>query len=148
MEGFQRAGSPAAVADYKRILERVLNNRPSGTRMRLANALGKNRSFISQISNPLYPTPIPAVHLSIVFEVCHFSSNERSLFLAAYSAAHPGRRVPGQETHLMRQISIEVPDFEDETRNVAFETMLFEYVRKLSRLVELIPKSSEKEGSS
>ena len=61
--GFQRGGSGDALVEYKRVLEEVLNNRPSGTRMRLATALGKNRSFISQISNPLYPTPIPAIHL-------------------------------------------------------------------------------------
>ena len=43
---------PSAVADYKRILQEVLENRPAGTRLRLAEALGKNRSFISQIANP------------------------------------------------------------------------------------------------
>ena len=42
----------SAVADYKRILQQVLENRPAGTRLRLAEALGKNRSFISQITNP------------------------------------------------------------------------------------------------
>ena len=49
-----------ALAEYKTILRRVLDSRPSGTRQRLAEALGKNRSFISQISNPAYSTPIPA----------------------------------------------------------------------------------------
>ena len=46
---------PDPVAEYKAILKRVLDNRPSGTRQRLAKALGKNRSFISQIANPAYP---------------------------------------------------------------------------------------------
>ena len=40
------------VADYKAILRRVLDNRPSGTRLKLAAALGKNRSFVTQITNP------------------------------------------------------------------------------------------------
>ena len=51
--------------DYKRILLRVLDLRPSGTRQRLADALGKNRSFVSQITNPAYPVPIPPRHLEI-----------------------------------------------------------------------------------
>ena len=146
--GFQRGGSGDALVEYKRVLEEVLNNRPSGTRMRLATALGKNRSFISQISNPLYPTPIPAIHLTLLFEVCRCSNDERRRFLSAYAAAHPGRRIPGLEVHPVRQISLEVPDFGDEIRNRALDSMLVDYVRKLCRLVELIPTSSEKEGSS
>ena len=35
---------------------------PSGTRQRLAAALGKNRSFVTQITSPAYATPIPARH--------------------------------------------------------------------------------------
>src|SRR4029079_8563721 len=35
-----------AVALYKRLLADVIDGRPSGTRQRLAAALGKNRSFI------------------------------------------------------------------------------------------------------
>ena len=40
------------VAEYKRILLRVLDLRPSGMRQRLADALGANRSFVSEITNP------------------------------------------------------------------------------------------------
>ncbi len=61
------------VADYKAILRRVLDNRPSGTRLKLAAALGKNRSFVTQITNPAYLVPIPAKHVAIIFEVCHLS---------------------------------------------------------------------------
>src|SRR5215470_562195 len=84
------AGSPT-VAAYKRVLQQVLDRRPSGMRQRLAEALGKNRSFISQISNPVYPTPIPAQHVERIFEICHFSKEEKKLFLAAYRRAHPRR---------------------------------------------------------
>ena len=72
--------SEEAVARYKAILQRVMDNRPSGTRQRLAGALGKNRSFISQITNPAYATPIPARHLETIFEICHFSPDERRGF--------------------------------------------------------------------
>ena len=42
-----REQAAGIVADYKRILAKVLDNRPSGTRQKLATALGKNRSFVS-----------------------------------------------------------------------------------------------------
>src|SRR5258708_13538739 len=82
------------VADYKVILRRVLDNRPSGTRLKLAAALGKNRSFVTQITNPAYLVPIPAKHAAIIFEVCHLSSSERAAFLDTYGRAHPGRLRP------------------------------------------------------
>ena len=72
--------SSCAGAAYKKILNDVIDRRPSGTRQRLAAALGKNRSFVSQITNPAYAVPIPAVHLDIIFEVCHFSPEERRNF--------------------------------------------------------------------
>src|SRR5262245_41606321 len=87
--GIESATLP--VAAYKRVLQQVLDRRPSGMRQRLAEALGKNRSFISQISNPVYPTPIPAQHVERIFEICHFSKEEKKLFLAAYRRAHPRR---------------------------------------------------------
>jgi hypothetical protein len=40
------------VAEYKIILRKVLDNRPSGTRLKLAAALGKNRS-----SSAIRPAP-------------------------------------------------------------------------------------------
>src|SRR6202158_533751 len=60
----------SAVADYKRILQQVLERRPAGTKQRLAERLGKNRSFISQITNAKYSVPIPANHLESIFEGC------------------------------------------------------------------------------
>jgi hypothetical protein len=85
-----RADSP--VVAYKRLLQQILDRRPSGMRQRLAEALGKNRSFITQISNPAYPTPILPQHAERIFEICHFATHEREEFLAAYYEAHPRRR--------------------------------------------------------
>ena len=62
------AASSATVADYKRLLQEVCDNRPSGTRGRLAVALGTNRSFVSQLVNPVYAMPIPAQHLQTIRE--------------------------------------------------------------------------------
>ena len=67
-----RAGT-TPVQDYKRVLQRVLENRPSGTRQLLATALGTNRSFVSQMANPAYPMPVPYQHLETIFQVCHFA---------------------------------------------------------------------------
>jgi len=75
------------VADYKRLLQTVCENRPSGTRVRLAVALGTNRSFVSQLVNPAYSLPIPAQHLETIFEICHFSPTEKRDFLEAFGQA-------------------------------------------------------------
>ena len=85
------AAEAGAVAVYKRIFKEVLDSRPSGMRLRLATAIGKNRSFVSQISNPAYPVPIPAQHLNTIFDVCHFPPQAKSAFLRAYARAHPRR---------------------------------------------------------
>ena len=84
----------SAVAEYKRIFKEVLDSRPSGMRIRLAHAMGKNRSFVSQISNPAYPVPVPVQHLNTIFEVCHFSPQAKAAFLRAYARAHPRRARP------------------------------------------------------
>ena len=77
--------APPDVATYKTVLKRVLDNRPSGMRQRLAEAIGKNRSFVSQISNPAYQVPIPARHVGLIFEICHFAPQERAAFLKVYA---------------------------------------------------------------
>jgi hypothetical protein len=125
----------ATVADYKRLLQQVCDNRPSGTRGRLALALGTNRSFVSQLANPVYPMPVPAQHLETIFEVCHFSPTEREAFLAAYDQAHPGRRDSGEASAATRAISLTVPDLGTARRNKAFDDMMAEYAHHLVRLL-------------
>jgi hypothetical protein len=104
-------GSP--VAEYKRLLQRVLENRPSGTRQRLATALGTNHSFVSQMTNPAYAMPVPSQHLDTIFEACHFSLSERQEFLNAYAFAHPERREGGDTTVRTRVIAVTVSDLGD-----------------------------------
>jgi hypothetical protein len=87
----QVASREEAVRAYKRLLQAYLDRRPSGTRQKIASALGKHKSFVSQITNPTYPAPVPARHLGTIFEICHLSPEERATFLAAYRAAHPRR---------------------------------------------------------
>lgn len=132
----QREGN--AVAEYKRVLAKVLENRPSGTRQRLAVALGKNRSFISQIANPSYATPIPAQHLETIFEICLFPAAERRTFLEAYGRAHPGKveRTKHRKDHRMRPITVYVPDLEDEAKNQALDRLLADIAARIGKLTE------------
>jgi hypothetical protein len=130
------AAEPDAVVEYKTILKRVLENRPSGTRQRLAKALGKNRSFISQISNPAYPVPIPVQHLETMFELCHFSLADRGDFLAAYRRAHPRRLVVVHSSQRTRIVSLAVPDLGDGKRNSAVDAMVADFVRRLRKFVD------------
>ena len=128
------AGSPT-VATYKRVLQDVLERRPSGMRQRLAEALGKNRSFISQISNPTYPTPIPAQHVEPIFEICHFSPAERERFLEAYRQAHPQRLRTLGHPDRTRRITLTLPDLEDEQKNRRLEAALAELAERIAQLV-------------
>ena len=132
----QREGN--AVAEYKHVLARVLENRPSGTRQRLAVALGKNRSFISQIANPSYATPIPAQHLETIFEVCLFPAAERRAFLEAYGRAHPGKveRTRKRKDHRLRPVTVYVPDLEDEAKNQALDRLLADIAARVGKLTE------------
>jgi hypothetical protein len=128
--------APDPVAEYKTILKRVLDNRPSGTRQRLAKALGKNRSFISQIANPAYPVPIPVQHLETMFELCHFSQDDRRDFLAAYRRAHPRRFALVHAVPRTRIVSLAVPDLADAKRNRAVDAMIADFVRRLRKFVD------------
>jgi hypothetical protein len=126
------------VAAYKLVLQRVLDNRPSGMRHRLAKALGKNRSFISQMANPTYPTPAPAQHLETIFDLCRFSEAERTEFLAAYVRAHPRRLHDVRPAPRTRKIVLEVPDLRDAGRNAIVDRM----VADLARHIELLSESA------
>jgi len=128
-------GAPEQVDAYKRVLQRVLDSRPSGMRQRLAEALGKNRSFISQISNPGYPTPIPVQHVEGIFEICHFSPRERDEFLAAYRRAHPRRLQLQKERERVRRVTLSLPDLQDEAKNRQLEATLAELAEKLASIM-------------
>jgi hypothetical protein len=125
----------ARVAEYKVILQRVLDARPSGTRQRIAAALSKNRSFVTQITSPAYDTPIPARHVDLVLEICHFSPAERQAFLKAYHRAHPSRPVPALGAARLRAHTIYLPDLGDPERNRQMDALLSEFIQKLTELL-------------
>jgi hypothetical protein len=124
------------VGTYKTVLREVLERRPSGMRQRLAEALGTTRSFVSQITNPAYPTPIPAPYIATIIEICHFSESERTRFLAAYRRAHPRRgkaAPPGGERQ--RTLTLTVPDFGVDGLNDEFDALVTDLVTRLRRLM-------------
>ncbi|HDR9757517.1 TPA: hypothetical protein QDC44_001627 [Burkholderia cepacia ATCC 25416] len=122
------------VAEYKRILTDVLDNRPSGTRQHLAQALGKHRSFVSQITNPTYATPIPVDHLNTIFSICHFSAAERGAFLNLYRQAHPRRYIHTETAHRTRTISVTLPDLDDAELNLKMDQLVADFARTLAQM--------------
>ena len=128
------------VADYKRLMQLYLDRRPSGLRLKIANAIGKHRSFVSQITNPTYPVPIPARHLDTIFKICHFSAEEQASFLAAYHIAHPRHspdRTPSSERKAKgRRIELSLPSTGDTEADRQIEGALKEMGVRLSRLAK------------
>jgi hypothetical protein len=130
------AGEISAVAEYKRIFKEVLDSRPSGMRIRLAHAIGKNRSFVSQISNPAYPVPIPIQHLNTIFDVCHFPPQTKAAFLKAYSRAHPRRMARHAATPRERTITMHLPDLGNSNRNRQVDALMQEFARRLAAILQ------------
>jgi hypothetical protein len=132
--GPQKKPGADPVAAYKEMLARILERRPSGTRQRLATALNKNRSFISQIANPSYATPIPPAHLAQIFEICHFSAAEKREFARLYAEAHPKkmlniatpRPTPG----------VQLPDLGDDELNRKLHGLVSGFVRQIAKLMD------------
>jgi hypothetical protein len=139
-----REASPSpATAEYKHILAEVIDRRPSGTRQRLATALGKNRSFISQITNPSYATPVPASHLDVIFEICHFGSEERRRFLDAYGRAHPRRSI-ASAPHALKPQVVHLPVLGSDERNARLHALVADFVRRLAQLIGAKPKRKKR----
>jgi hypothetical protein len=124
-----------AVAGYKALLRSFIERRPSGLRGRLALALGKHRSFVSQIANPAYAVPIPAGDLPVIFDLCHLSAQERDSFLDLYRQAHPahGRRRAdaGPRSHELR---IAVPEFQSPATAREVEALILDLSARIIRM--------------
>ena len=123
-----------AIRAYKTVLSTVIDQRPSGTRQRLADALGKHRSFVTQITSPTYSTPIPSKHLPLIFSVCHFSTTERDLFLNAYRQAHPGKVHLHESGRRIRHLSLTVPDLGDDKQNAALDRAINEFIHRITSI--------------
>lgn len=114
MNGNQRQAE--LVAAYKELLRSYLEKRPSGLRKRISDAIGTNRSFVSQITNPKYSVPIPSHYIHTLISVCHLSPMERSEFLTAYLAAHPGQAELLDNSAMVDSITIDLSAVKDEAQ--------------------------------
>jgi hypothetical protein len=125
------------IARYKSLLRTVIDRRPSGLRGRLAMALGKHKSFVSQITNPAYSVPIPATDLATIFEICHLSAGERDEFLTAYRLAHPDRAArPVRAANAPHELRIALPKFETESRAREVEAMILDFAARTIKLAQ------------
>ncbi|MDJ0971834.1 MAG: hypothetical protein QNJ06_18205 [Kiloniellales bacterium] len=131
-----RPDTGQAVGAYKSLLKTFLERRPSGTRQRIAEALGTHKSFVSQITNPNYRVPLPAQHVASIMKICHFSPEERRAFLAAYRKAHPQQAVFPEEVAATgrRVVQIEIPAFDDPKRQAEVAEAIEELARRLIAL--------------
>lgn len=124
---------------YKTILHDVVERRPSGLRLKIAEGIGRNKSFVSQITSPNYPIPIPRRHLNQIFELAHFTSEEKAKFLECYRRAHPrvdGRvpaPTPAQEGQ--RVLRLELPRL-GATLDAQMDQLLRDFARRLSEMLK------------
>jgi DNA-binding transcriptional regulator YdaS (Cro superfamily) len=125
------------VAAYKTLLRALVERRPSGTRQKMAAAIGTHPSFISQITNPSLRVPLPAQHISAIVRVCHFSPEERADFLALYSRAHPAQFGALEELSEIERdvIRIPVPDLGNAEVRAEVEEAIREFAERLIALV-------------
>lgn len=129
------ASSDDPVKTYKLRLSALIDKRPSGTRQRIADALGKHRSFVTQITSTAYATPLPAKHVPVIFTVCHFNAEERRQFLEDYHAAHPEKREDVESGAPLRHMSLMVPDLGNEDKNRRFDEAIAEFAHKMGALL-------------
>ena len=122
------------VKAYKNRLSALIDKRPSGTRQRIADALGKHRSFVTQITSSAYATPLPAKHVPIIFSVCHFNAEEKRIFLEDYHAAHPEKREEMEGEATLRHMSLMVPDLGSEEKNKQFDDAVADFVHRMAAL--------------
>lgn len=138
MSATDDASDGDAVAHYKRLLKAALERRPSGTRQKLAEAIGTHKSFISQVTNPAYRVPLPAQHIPTVFRVCHFGPEEKDAFLAAYRAAHPGQA--GTLGEFARAdddtLTIALPPFADPQTRRDVEELIRDFAERIIALAQ------------
>jgi len=130
------------IAAYKRLLKAYLDRRPSGTRQRIAQALGTHKSFVSQIANPAYRVPLPAQHVPTILKICHFSPEEERAFLEAYRRAHPTQEHAAQPPakggpELLR---IEIPDLGDPLR----QRKVAETIQELAQRIIALARQDER----
>ncbi len=128
------------IRSYKTILQDVVDRRPSGLRLKIAEGIGRNKSFVSQITSPSYTIPIPRKHLDVIFELAHFTPEEKARFLDCYRRAHPrvAARVhtdsPTPGDH--RVLELELPRLGSAELEAHVDQLVRDFARRVAALVK------------
>jgi hypothetical protein len=119
---------------YKTFLKEAVEARPSGLRLRIASQIGKNKSFVSQITSPNYKTPLPEKYVDPILDAIHLTQKERDQFLHIYRRAHPRARTrPAEPAHEeMRVLRVELPKLESRRLESRVDQMIAQFARNLS----------------
>lgn len=146
MNEFESHDRRRAIAAYKALLREFIDRRPSGLRGRLARALGKHKSFVSQITSPAYGVPIPAGDLPVIFEVCHLTPEERRRFLELYERAHPrgAQRTPAH-TEPSHEIRIPLPAFARPETALEVEAAIRDFAARVIRVARLAERAGQRQ---
>ena len=121
------------------MLKQALESRPSGIRLRIADTIGKNKSFISQITNPNYKTPLPEKYVEPIFDVIHATPAERERFLEIYRQAHPRSRahpLEKQDQTGTRTLHLELPKLGSKALDQKVDALITDLVRQIHELIE------------
>jgi len=135
------------VSKYKAMLQELIGQRPAGLRGQLAAALGKHKSFISQITNPVYRVPIPQRDLQTIFDICYLSIEERETFLELYNRAHATNiELSGLEKRVTSEIRISLPAFDNPALTKEVKNLIQEFSQRLISLARVAdePTSSRR----
>ena len=105
-------------------------------RQRLADALGKHRSFVTQITSPAYSTPIPSKHLPADLLGLPFQHGRSAThFLAAYQRGASGQGASAASgLRTTRHLSLTVPDLGDDKQNAALDRAINEFIQRITSI--------------
>jgi len=124
------------IAEYKIILRNAIDKRPSGIRQKISQIIGTHKSFVSQITNPSDPTPIPFRHLEAISDICYLSPNEEKKFFNAYRIAHPNQSISHKKMQRhFKTLHIQIPVLKSPDRQQELETFIRDMVRQMSYLI-------------
>jgi hypothetical protein len=83
---------------------------------------------------------IPANHIDLIFEICHFSPVEKKQFLEAYRRGHPKRFAIHNDAQLLKAHTVYLPDLGDDARNEQLHSVVSDFIRQITRVMKVPPK--------
>ena len=92
-------------------------------------------SFISQITSPAYAVPIPARHLDMIFDICHFSEDDKKAFLEFYVLAHPRRLTVVDDRKRKISHTVFLPDLGSAKKNDKLAALISEFADKAVEII-------------